>query len=380
MDLDEQNVKTRQQVDREMQNKLDVQGKLQLKVAEFNSLVHEQRFAEAEVVAKQIQELDPKNPLAAQVMLQAKFIRRYAQNMEIKDKKERGFVNAMLAVDEASIPLDDQTPYVHGDAKQWKALTERRAKYLKDRDRRHSEREMEILQKLETPVSVSFLNQPLGKVLDHLGQLAQVNIYLDPQGLAEEGINSDTQVSLDLRSDVKLKSALNLILHPLRLNYVVKDEVLKITSQQLRNGETFTKTYNVADLIIPIPNFAPNRGLGLDGAYGDAMGRVNMGGGGAPFGGGIAAPVAVVASRDGKGSHGAIDPNVLAQMSRTGRGGTNTTTSGLNGLGSNSGPGAGSAGSGADFDSLINLIVSTIQPQSWDEVADPVRSPASRPT
>ena len=33
-----------------------------------------------------------------------------------------------------------------------------------------------------------------------------------------------------------LKSALNLILEPLHLSYVVKDEVLKITSEQLRDG------------------------------------------------------------------------------------------------------------------------------------------------
>ena len=38
-------------------------------------------------------------------------------------------------------------------------------------------------------------------------------------------------------------------------------------------------TYNVADLVIPIPNFVPNAAMGLAGAYHDAMANVGFGGG-----------------------------------------------------------------------------------------------------
>ena len=79
--------------------------------------------------------------------------------------------------------------------------------------------------------------------------------------------SSDTPVTIDLSQEISLKSALSLILEPLHLGYVIKDEVLKITSEQLKEGEVITRTYNVADLVIPIPNFVPNGQMGLPGAF-----------------------------------------------------------------------------------------------------------------
>ena len=110
------------------------------------------------------------------------------------------------------------------------------------------------------------------------GKLAGVNLHLDRKGLAEEGVPPDTPVTIDLTRKSRSNSALNLILEPLHLSYVIKDEVLKITSEQLRDGEVYTVTYNVADLVIPIPNFVPNSRMGLAGALDDAHGQRRAGG------------------------------------------------------------------------------------------------------
>ena len=119
---------------------------------------------------------------------------------------------------------------------------------------------------------------PLSEVLDQLAKLAAINLHLDPKGLAEEGVTPDTPVTIDLSQEISLKSALKLILEPLHLSYVIKDEVLKITSEQLRDGEVYTVTYSVADLVIPIPNFVPNGNMGLAGALHDAQASVGVGG------------------------------------------------------------------------------------------------------
>ena len=74
--------------------------------------------------------------------------------------------------------------------------------------RQRSEREIEIEKKLRTPVSLQFTNAPLSKVLENLAKLAEVNLHLDPQGLAEEGVTSDTPVTIELRNEIMLKSAL----------------------------------------------------------------------------------------------------------------------------------------------------------------------------
>ena len=76
-------------------------------------------------------------------------------------------------------------------------------------------------------------------MVDGLSQLAGVNIHLDPRGLSQEGVRSDTPVTLNLPQEISLKSALTLILEPLHLTYTIKDEVLKITSEQIRDGDVY---------------------------------------------------------------------------------------------------------------------------------------------
>lgn len=360
--LDEQNRKTRQGLDRDQQTKLEIQNKLAQKVEEYNTLRNEQRFAEMEVVAKQALELDPQNQIGIMMVEQAKFIRNFANAMDVRGQKAEGFMKMLHNVDTASVPIDDSIPYAHGDAKTWKELSAKRAKYAKEQGRKFSERELEIQQKLKTPVSVQFDNTPLAKVIDHLGKLASVNFYMDPQGLAEQGVSTDSPVTIDLRSEIKLESALNLILNPLHLSYVIKDDVLKITSEQYKNIQVYTKTYYVADLVIPIPNFVANGNMGLQGSYRDAMANVNFSGG--PFGATSASPLAVVASRDGGHANAAVNPTILAQMSNGSRNATPTTTPA-------GGPGGMGGAAMADFDSLIDLITSTIQPTTWDEVGGP---------
>ena len=148
------------------------------------------------------------------------------------------------------------------------------------------------------------------------------------------------------------------MLEPLHLSYVIKDEVLKITSEQLRDGETYSQVYNVADLVIPIPNFVPNSNIGLQGMINDAHQTIGYGTGGF----GAPGPAVLVNDRGPKGTNG-TNNSVLAQQ----------FGGGMNGSGSSgamptaSGPGGMGGAANADFDSLIDLIVSTVASETWAE-------------
>jgi len=368
IELTDKNNRTRQDVDRSQRVKVEVGEKLALKIDEFNKLMDEQRYEEAQVAAKQAAELAPNEPVVQQILWQAKFVQRFQSQMAIKDQKEQGFVNVMEEVDRASIPFaGDKNPMVFPDAKDWGKLIDRRSKHLVDSKRRRTEREVEIDKKLKTPVSLQFTNAPLAKVMDYLAKLAEVNLYLDPQGLAEEGVTTDTPVTIEVRHEIMLKSALNLILQPLHLSYVVKDEVLKVTSEQMRDGQVYTATYNVADLVIPIPNFVP-QAMGLQSAYTGAMANVGFGGGGSglPFASSQATPLAVVAKSGGA----SINPATLAQVASPPRGGGGGSLGAKN-VPAGAGPGGLGGGAQADFDSLIDLITSTVKPTTWDAVGGP---------
>ncbi len=366
LELDASNKQVLKEVDRRLQTKVETGDKLAKLVEEFNRLMDEQRYAEAEVLAKRARELDPENPVVKQLIWQNRFLSRTRRNQNLIDDKEKGAWETFDSVEQAAIPFDDREPYRMPDAKKWEELTKTRSKQLADRKSRRTEKELDIERKLKTPVSLKFRNRPLSEVIEQLEKLTAVNLHLDPKGLEEEGVSSDMPVTIDLTQDISLKSALNLILEPLHLSYVIKDEVLKITSEQLRDGETYTQTYNVADLVIPIPNFVPNGRTGLAGAIMDGYNVTGGGMGG--MGGG--AGTAYVASKDGTPATGIVNPALLAQMNQLMPGGMGSR----GGFGQSApagGPGGMGHGVQPDFEPLIDLITTTIKPQTWDEVGGP---------
>lgn len=369
IELAEKNNRTRQEIERQQKLKVDVQEKVAMKIDQFNRLADEKRFAEAEVIAKQAAELAPDDPVVVQVVWQAKFLKRFAEAKDIESAKEQGFVDTMNSVDWASVPHDDRHPYMFpGDAKEWQSLSNRRQKFAIGKPRARTEQDIEIEKKLRTPVSLQFTNAPLKEVMDYLAKLAQVNLYLDPKGLTEEGVTSDTPVTINLPHDIMLKSALNLILDPLHLSYVIKDEALNVTSESMRQGQIYTVTYNVADLVIPIPNFVPTPSMGLAGAYDRAMAGVGFGGS-IPIGSSTSTPLAVVSNSKAGGlpKDSAILANQVSGTGHTAPLGAGQPNSPAGGAG----PGSLGGGSQADFDSLIDIITGTIKPTSWEDVGAP---------
>ena len=162
IELNEKNDRIRQEVARQQQVRVEVQQKIAMLIDQFNRMEDEQRYAEAEVVAKQAAELAPNDPVVTQVLWQAKFIRRYQEAKSIQSQKEENFVIAMGNVDKDSIPFDDNKPILFpNDGKDWPAFTKARLKYAGGRERPKSEREIEIQKKLCTPVSLQFTNAPL---------------------------------------------------------------------------------------------------------------------------------------------------------------------------------------------------------------------------
>jgi general secretion pathway protein D len=354
LELDEANAKVLGDVERERAVKEQLRTKMAEMVDQFNQLRDEQRYAEMEVVAKRLYDMAPDDPVAQQVWENAKFIRRTILNNEIQELSESGVANTFLDIRKTSAEaLADSNNPINYDAETWDKIVNRKG--ATDRDGYKSKQELEIQKKLKTPVLPNYDKMPLSQVIDSLSKLAGINIYLDPRGLGQEGVEPDTPVSLTLSSEVSLESALNLILEPLHLTYMIKDEVLKITSEQIRDGEMVRVVYNVADLVIPIPNFVPSSNMGLQGLINDAY--ANM-----PFSNGsrTSSPVAMVPTAP-PGGGGTMPGGTLAQQFG------NSSAPGGSSVPIGGGPGGLGGAANADFDSLIDLIVSTVEYDTWME-------------
>ncbi len=333
-----------------------VEGRTQIRVEQefadlvqqFNDLLKQRRYAEAELIAKKARELDPENPSAEIMKWKAKFAMRNASNEELKDRKEEGFLGQLDSVEWSAIPFDDRNPIVY--AKNWAELTNRRKKYGSPDNRTKTEEEKRIEKSLSRQVSMHFENEPLQTVINKLAVDSNINFRLDPQGLEEVQVDSNTPITIDV-DGIQMKSALNLILEPLHLGYAIRDEVLKITSMDRQKGDLETRVYNVADLVIPIPNFANPSPLGSLTA-GATPGNL----GGAPF------SVADKRQKPSGQAFAQVQDGAFGAPASAG-------TSGI--VGERRIPDGMRRASQADFDSLMELVVSVVEPNSWDEVGGP---------
>ena len=104
IELDERNKAVHEDVEHHQKMKLEISEKLAGMVDEYNKLVEERRYAEAEIVAKRAADMDPDNPVVVQMVTVSKALRRQATENAIKDEKEEAVVKEFESIDKASIP------------------------------------------------------------------------------------------------------------------------------------------------------------------------------------------------------------------------------------------------------------------------------------
>jgi general secretion pathway protein D len=373
IELDEKNNAIRADVKRDQQNKIEVDEKLAKLITEFNKLQDEQRFAEAEILAKRANEMAPENPIVVQLQHQAKMARRLNHEKEIRAAKEQGFYESLVNVDEAAIPHNGPD-YQFPEVTDWKRLTgSRQERFAQQSSLRRTPKEREIEQRLNTPIMINSENKPLREVIDYLEKVSNINIHLDEAGLQTLGVDSNVPVTLKLKSEIPLKSVFNLILPKYQLSYVIKNDVLMITSEDKTKGLVYTVSYQVADLVIPIPNFVPTGNEGMPAALQQGYKMAALGRGIGNNGGYMptvpAMPIQVAATGNGESTTAQLHPEALAQIANNNpafaRGGFgNGPVSGVQ-QPMQFGPGGMGGGAQADFDSLIELIQSTVQPNTW---------------
>jgi general secretion pathway protein D len=339
--------------------------KIQSLVEQFNQLQREQRYPEASMIARQAVELDPQNPAVILMVEKGKTVDRMRQQEMIRDAKEGGNWMVWNDVDQSSIPMDPNLTMEFPSPRTWSALTEDRRQWLEEQSIGDPTefRIRRVLNNLK--VTPMFQGTPLVQALDMLGQEAGINIAFDARGMADENVDSDTAVYLNLHQPVTMQSALELILSNLNLTYVIENEVIKITGKSSAAPKLQRIQYYVGDLVTPIPNFqgvnpvtimsaggiVTSAGMGLSG---------QMGSNGQLMG-------AITATDPNAASNSMISPIALAQQldpnlaSYQGSQGPPTVD-----------PLTGKGGMmAADFTSLINLIQSTVEPNSWEENGGP---------
>ena len=315
------------------------------KVAEqmklFNQSFKEGKYLEAESYAMRAQELDPDNAMAAAAINMAKTQRALVAVKNGKGDRESMVLTALNDAEKVGPSLNSERPLDVGNDR--KDLRDKRQPLTAlSSPVRKSSAEKEIEGRLNQSVNLNFNNLPLKDVLEDIRAMYQINIVPDMAALEQEGISLERPVTLKLEQ-ISLKSALNLMLRNVHLTWVVKDEVLQITTESQARGKMSTVTYQVTDLILPVENHGSVSGTSMNPLITRGTGTSggnNNGPGGQP------SPIQTPLSLSGGQPVGTPTGGDLGQSDSNWNKKNGQTTE----------------------EALIRLITSTIEPQSWSTV------------
>jgi len=101
---------------------------------------------------------------------------------------------------------------------------------------------------LAEATSLQFTESPLSDIVAYLKESHKLPVLLDTASLDSAGVTHDSPVTIDVEG-VPLTNALNLMLKSIELTYVVRDEVLLITTPEEVDSQLITRIYPVKDLV-----------------------------------------------------------------------------------------------------------------------------------
>ncbi len=254
-------------------------------------------FEEAEAVARASFELAPYSGVTSAAIFDSEAAGQLDKAQRLRYLRYDKFLAQLQEVEKAHVPFPDEPPILYPAPEVWKALTERRQKWMSVDLVRYNPTEEKIRRTLSKPTTVEFLDLPLEDCITFLKEYHNINIWIDKATLADEGVALDQPVTLNL-AGVTLRSVLKLLLEPVQLTYVIEDEVLKITTTTKAEEKLTTRVYPVGDLVIPIMNARMlsrfgggggmrggmmggmmGNGMGMGGGMMGGMGGMGMGGG-----------------------------------------------------------------------------------------------------
>ena len=117
-----------------------------------------------------------------------------------------------------------------------------------------TKRELKIEEALGTETDCRFLDQPLAEVMAFFAEKHAIPIIILGIDLGEEGLTVDEPVDFDVKN-LTLHDALELILNPIGLTYIVENGVVKITTTFKASEKLTSRVYPVGDLCRTVEDY-----------------------------------------------------------------------------------------------------------------------------
>lgn len=122
------------------------------------------------------------------------------------------------------------------------------AQSMADSVARSDRTEARIRAALDEDTRLEFIETPLEQICAFLSDIHDIPIQIDTRALKEAGLDSDVPITRNLKG-ISLGSALDLLLEELELSWVVRNEILLITTASAANAKASVRVHNVSDLL-----------------------------------------------------------------------------------------------------------------------------------
>lgn len=256
---------------------------------------HDDAYEEAEEVAEVVVDMRPGFGPAEAARFTAEAAGHLNKAYRLRALRADRWLATLHQAELSHVPFPDEPPVRWPPAEVWQALTERRRKWSSIDLSQASPNEIRIQEELRNTTSLEFSEFPLQQAIEFIADYHGITIIIDEPALEEDGIDTAELITLVI-DGITLRSALKIMLEPHGLTYIIKDEVMKITTEiaagDPRNMQV--RVYPVGDLVIPIQTLQPAGlgqgagGGGIGGQQGGGGGGIGgIGGGGGGLGGGL---------------------------------------------------------------------------------------------
>ena len=223
-----------------------LEGRIQTLLTRAESLYEQDRYDDAREMCDQILEVDPRNPSADSLRAQCIDAKRRAAVARARKARVDETEKHWEASRAYAVPYFSVMTY----APDWDEIKRRKAGTIIPQPDEPWKKDIEDALK-NRRVSFDFVDTPLEDVITFLNSIADVNMVLDPNALAQAK-DVDMPVTLKVQ-DMRLESALQWILRLVSLKYALRDEAIFISDDV--KDESVLKMYPVTDLTAEIDDF-----------------------------------------------------------------------------------------------------------------------------
>jgi hypothetical protein len=165
-----------------------------------------------------------------------------AANRQLQAERDKALPGVLRDVERSSLPPkgDVELP------KDWREKTKNR-KGVDEVPLTAAEKA--IFNSLNSPISVDFKNSRFEDVIEYLQAITGKTIIAVKPSLDDAGVTYDTTVTLKMRG-TSLRTLLRKVLGDLGLTYVIRNEVLEITTPARAKEQLVARTYYIRDLAV----------------------------------------------------------------------------------------------------------------------------------